>query len=105
MDKKLDELIKQLEPKPEIPIEAIEGLLRALELWMIKNHPSIRLYNIPEVAELLKCTPRTIKGLIHKKKELRYLVVGREIKVRYQDIEFFIEQRLKLSVHDDEILK
>ncbi|MDX2471569.1 MAG: helix-turn-helix domain-containing protein [SAR324 cluster bacterium] len=83
----------------------MDGLLRALELWSHKNNPKIQLFSVKEVAELLGCSPRTIKGLIHDKKELRYLTVGREIKIRHQDIEFFIKQRLRLSVYDQGILK
>ena len=67
-DTKLDALLKQLEPEPEIPLEMIEGLLRALELWIHKNNPKIQLLSIKEVGELFGCSPRTIKGLIHDKK-------------------------------------
>ncbi len=105
MEKKLDDLIKQLDPKPEIPIELIEGLLQAIELWMIKNHPQIRLYTISETAEILKCPQRTVKGLIHEKNELRSLLIGRDLKVRHQDIEFFLEQRIRPSIYDQNVLK
>jgi excisionase family DNA binding protein len=64
----------------------------------------IKIYNIPEVAKILKCSERTIRGELFERKRLRYLKVGREVRIREEDLVEFIEQSLKPCIYDMEIL-
>ena len=64
----------------------------------------IEIYNIPEVAALLKCSVRTVRGELFERKRLRYLKVGREVRIRKADVVEFIERNLQPCVYDLEVL-
>lgn len=64
----------------------------------------IRLYNITEAAKILKCTERTVRGELFERKRLRYLKVGREVRIREVDLVEFIERNLKPCIYDVEVL-
>ena len=49
-----------------------------------------RVFTIDEVAEMLKVGRRTIEGHLYEKRDLRYLKVGREVRIRDVDIRRFL---------------
>jgi excisionase family DNA binding protein len=64
----------------------------------------IKIYNITEVAEILKCSERTVRGELFERKRLRYLKVGREVRIREEDLVEFLERNLQPCIYDMEIL-
>ena len=63
-----------------------------------------QIYTIREVADILKCSERTVRGDLFERKQLRYLKVGREVRIREEDLVEFIERNLKPCVYDVEVL-
>ena len=53
-----------------------------------------QVYTIPEVAEILKCKTKTIEGHLYGARDLSYLKVGRGVRIRVQDLNEFLENRL-----------
>jgi len=53
-----------------------------------------QVYTIPEVAEILKCKIKTVEGHLYKARNLSYLKVGREVRIRVEDLREFLENRL-----------
>ena len=53
-----------------------------------------KIYTIPEVAEILKCKIKTVEGHLYKARNLSYLKVGREVRIRVEDLREFLENRL-----------
>ena len=53
-----------------------------------------QVYTIPEVAEILKCKTKTIEGHLYEARDLSYLKVGREVRIREEDLREFLENRL-----------
>jgi len=105
MTLRIEDLPEHLRPKAEVPEEAIESLMKALDLWMSKNHPGIKVYTIAEVAEILKCSERTVKGIIHSKKELQYFLVGKEIRVAHEALSEYIKNKQRPTVFDTDLLQ
>ncbi|MCP4754792.1 MAG: helix-turn-helix domain-containing protein [Proteobacteria bacterium] len=85
--------------------EVIQGIAdKFLETLQDVKKASIEVYTISEVAEILKCKVNTVKHHLQKKRDLRYLIVGREVRVRSEDLKEFLENHLTPCVHDQEIL-
>ena len=53
-----------------------------------------QVYTIPEVAEILKCKIKTVEGHLYKARNLPYLKVGREVRIREEDLREFLENSL-----------
>ena len=53
-----------------------------------------QVYTIPEVAKILKCKTRTVQGHLYEARDLSYLKVGREVRIREEDLREFLENRL-----------
>ena len=53
-----------------------------------------QVYTIPEVAEILKCKTKTVEGHLYGARNLSYLKVGREVRIRVEDLREFLENRL-----------
>ena len=53
-----------------------------------------QVYTIPEVAEILKCKIKTVEGHLYKARDLPYLKVGREVRIRVEDLREFLENSL-----------
>ena len=53
-----------------------------------------QVYTIPEVAKILKCKTKTVEGHLYKARNLSYLKVGREVRIRVEDLREFLENRL-----------
>ena len=59
-----------------------------------KQNSIPQVYTIPEVAKILKCRTRTIEGHLYEARDLSYLKVGRGVRIRVQDLNEFLENRL-----------
>ena len=53
-----------------------------------------QVYTIPEVAEILKCKTKTVERHLYTARDLSYLKVGREVRIRVEDLREFLENRL-----------
>ena len=53
-----------------------------------------QVYTIPEVAEILKCKIKTVEGHLYGARDLSYLKIGREVRIREEDLREFLENRL-----------
>jgi len=53
-----------------------------------------QVYTIPEVAKILKCKIKTVEGHLYNARNLSYLKVGREVRIRVEDLREFLENRL-----------
>ena len=60
-------------------------------------NPGIRVYTIAEVAEILKCKERTVKHHLNESRDLRYLKVGREVRIREEDVKTFLDNKMKIK--------
>ena len=90
--KRRDELSVSSFPQPtlgtdrliERVAESVVDRIRSL----VSQQP--RVFTIDEVAEMLKVGRRTIEGHLYEKRDLRYLKVGREVRIRDVDIRRFL---------------
>ena len=53
-----------------------------------------QVYTIPEVAKILKCKIKTVEGHLYNARNLSYLKVGREVRIREEDLREFLENSL-----------
>ncbi len=53
-----------------------------------------QVYTKEEVAKILKCKTKTVEGHLYKARNLSYLKVGREVRIRVEDLREFLENRL-----------
>ena len=59
-----------------------------------KHNSTPQIYTLPEVAEILKCKSKTVEGHLYEARDLSYLKVGREVRIREEDLREFLENRL-----------
>ena len=59
-----------------------------------KQNSIPQVYTIPEVAEILKCKIKTVEGHLYGARDLSYLKVGREVRIRVEDLREFLENSL-----------
>ena len=70
-------------------------LFKVLFEFIEEKHSSTpQIYTIPEVAEILKCKTKTIEGHLYEARDLSYLKVGRGVRIRVEDLNEFLENRL-----------
>tara|TARA_B100002003_G_scaffold204306_1_gene197231 strand:+ start:225 stop:515 length:291 start_codon:yes stop_codon:yes gene_type:complete len=50
----------------------------------------LMVHTIEEVAEILKVSRRTVEGHLYEKRDLKYLKVGKEVRIREMDIRKFL---------------
>jgi len=50
------------------------------------------VHTIEEVAEILKVSRRTVEGHLYEKRDLPYLKVGREVRIREKDLKSFLSR-------------
>jgi len=50
----------------------------------------LMVHTIDEVAEILKVSRRTVEGHLYEKRDLKYLKVGKEVRIREMDIRKFL---------------
>ena len=69
-------------------------LERLAELIAVKidsgRSPGLMVHTIEEVAEILKVSRRTVEGHLYEKRDLKYLKVGKEVRIREMDIRKFL---------------
>jgi excisionase family DNA binding protein len=53
-----------------------------------------QIYTLSEVAEILKCKIKTVEGHLYKARDLSYLKVGREVRIRGEDLNEFVKNNL-----------
>ena len=59
-----------------------------------KQDSTPQIYTLPEVAEILKSKTKTIESHLYEARDLSYLKVGREVRIREEDLREFLENRL-----------
>ena len=70
-------------------------LFKVLYEFIEEKHSSTpQIYTIPEVAKILKCKTKTIEGHLYGARDLSYLKVGRGVRIRVEDLNEFLENRL-----------
>ena len=65
---------------------------------------SPKVYTISDVAEILKCKERAVKHHLHEAHDLRYLKIGREVRIKEEDLQEFLENRTASCIYDQEVL-
>ena len=69
-------------------------LERLAELIAVKidsgRSPGLMVHTIDEVAEILKVSRRTVEGHLYEKRDLKYLKVGKKVRIREMDIRKFL---------------
>ena len=84
-------LLDQQDSFKQILFELIKGIREVIE---DKQDSIPQVYTIPEVAEILKCKTKTIEGHLYNARNLSYLKVGRQVRIREEDLREFLENRL-----------
>ena len=70
-------------------------LFKVLYEFIEEKHSSTpQIYTIPEVAEILKCKIKTVEGHLYGARDLSYLKIGREVRIREEDLNEFLENSL-----------
>ena len=64
------------------------------EVIQEKQNSIPQVYTIPEVAEILKCKTKTVERHLYTARDLSYLKVGREVRIRVEDLREFLGTRL-----------
>ena len=59
-----------------------------------KHNSTPQIYTLPEVAEILKCKIKTVQGHLYEARDLSYLKIGREVRIRGEDLIEFLENSL-----------
>ena len=85
------QLLDQQDSSKQFLFELIKVIYEVIEE---KQDSTPKIYKIPEVAEILKCKTRTVKGHLYEARDLSYLKVGREVRIREEDLIEFLENRL-----------
>ena len=86
-----------LEENPKGWVNKDEAQLERLaELIAVKidsgRSPGLMVHTIDEVAEILKVSRRTVEGHLYEKRDLPYLKVGREVRIREKDLKSFLSR-------------
>ena len=91
----------------KVPLSVLKDIVISVvsELQKSNLDSAVKVYTILEVAKLLKCKERTVKHHLHEKKDLKYLKVGREVRILESDLIKFLENNLIPCVTDQEILQ
>ena len=84
----LDENPKGLINKDEAQLERLAELI-AVKIDSGRS-PGLMVHTIDEVAEILKVSRRTVEGHLYEKRDLKYLKVGKEVRIREMDIRKFL---------------
>lgn len=79
-----------------------QELLHLLERLALEQ--TLKLYSLAEAATALNVKERTIRHHIYKAKDLKYLLLGRQVRIRHQDLLDLVNRRLNACVHDQELL-
>lgn len=82
----------------------LNDLREMLNEIVTKMTTSPNVYTISEVAELLKCKERTVKHHLYEACDLRYMKIGREVRILEEELHEFLENRTVSCVFDQEVL-
>ena len=85
------QLPDQQDSSKQYPYELVEVVYEVIEE---KHNSTPQIYTLPEVAEILKCKIKTVEGHLYEARDLSYLKVGREVRIREEDLREFLENRL-----------
>lgn len=86
--------------------QEVHKLLREV-MGRLENivHPEPKVYTIVEVAKILKCKESTVKNLIHRTHELSACLIGRELRIREEDLKKFLANRSTPTIYDKGVLR
>ena len=84
-------LLDQQDSSKQILFELIKAVYEVIEE---KHNSTPQIYTISEVAEILKCKIKTVQGHLYEARDLSYLKIGREVRIRGEDLIEFLENRL-----------
>ena len=84
-------LLDQQDSSKQYLFELIKVIYEVIEE---KQDSTPKILTISEVAEILKCKTKTIEGHLYEARDLSYLKVGREVRIREEDLREFLENRL-----------
>ena len=85
------QLPDQQDSSKQFLYESVEVVYEVIEE---KHNSTPQIYTLPEVAEILKCKIKTVEGHLYEARDLSYLKVGREVRIREEDLREFLENRL-----------
>jgi len=85
------QLPDQQDSSKQFLYELVEVVYEVIEE---KHNSTPQIYTLPEVAEILKCKIKTVQGHLYEARDLSYLKVGREVRIREEDLREFLENRL-----------
>ena len=85
------QLLDQQDSSKQNLFELIKAVYEVIEE---KHSSTPQIYTIPEVAEILKCKIKTVQGHLYEARDLSYLKIGREVRIRGEDLIEFLENRL-----------
>ena len=84
-------LLDQQDSSKQYLFELIKVIYEVIE----EKQDSIpQVFTIPEVAEILKCKTKTVEGHLYGASDLSYLKIGREVRIREEDLNEFLENSL-----------
>ncbi|MBU2514009.1 helix-turn-helix domain-containing protein [bacterium] len=65
-----------------------------------------KVYKISEVSELLKCNERAVKHHLYEACDLRYFKIGREVRIREEDLQELIRNKTAFckTIYEQEVL-
>ena len=85
------QLPDQQDSSKQFLYELVEVVYEVIEE---KHNSTPQIYTLPEVAEILKCKIKTVQGHLYEARDLSYLKIGREVRIRGEDLIEFLENRL-----------
>ena len=85
------QLPDQQDSSKQFLYELIEVVYEVIEE---KHNSTPQIYTLPEVAKILKCKTKTVEGHLYEARNLPYLKVGREARIREEDLREFLENSL-----------
>ena len=84
-------LLDQQDSSKQYLFELIKVIYEVIE----EKQDSIpQVFTIPEVAEILKCKTKTVEGHLYGARDLSYLKIGREVRIREEGLNEFLENSL-----------
>ena len=85
------QLLAHHDPSKQFIVELIKVVYEVIEE---KHNSTPQIYTLPEVAEILKCKIKTVEGHLYTARNLPYLKVGKEVRIRLEDLNEFLENSL-----------
>ena len=85
------QLLDQQDSSKQYLFELIQVVYEVIEE---KHSSTPQIYTFPEVAKILKCKIKTVQGHLYEARDLSYLKIGREVRIRGEDLREFLENRL-----------